>query len=239
MKITFPFVAMNLFILSLSAQNNIDIQLDYDPGNSYSGQTVVHQSTGAYFEIPMKVINFSSDTINILFRRVILVSDVSVADQFCDATSCYSCGSDNVWSSEMVNYIPGGDTSIMKPQGSFTGFGFANFRYYILNSSNEEIMDSVDINLSYNSSTDMREKEYFKTVEYPNPANKIFMIECENISASNCEIKMYNIAGQNMLQQKLSYGLNVIRLDKIIPGIYFYTISNNEKVRKTKKLIIR
>ena len=239
MKIIFSFLALNFFFLSSFAQNIIDIQLDYDLGNSYSGQTIVHQSSEAYFEIPMKVINNSIDTIKILFRRVILDSDVSVTDQFCDAISCYSCGSDNVWSSPLENSIPSGDTSLMKPQGSFTDFGYANFRYYILNSTNEEIMDSVDINLFYNSSTDMNEKEYFKTVEYPNPANKIFMIECENISASNCEIKMYNIAGQNILQLKLSYGLNQISLEKIIPGIYFYTISNNEKVRKTKKLIIR
>ena len=239
MKIIFPFLALNFFFLSSFAQNSIDIQLDYDPGISYSGQTIVHQSTEAYFEIPMKVINNLNDTIKILFRRVILDTDVSVFDQFCDAISCYSCGSDNVWSSPLENSIPGGDTSLMKPQGSFAGFGFANFRYYILNSTNEEIMDSVDINLSYNSSTDMNEKEYFKTVEYPNPADKIFMVERENITDGNCEIKIYNIAGQNILQHNLSNGLNVISLDKIIPGIYFYTISNNENVIKTKKLIIK
>ena len=126
MKITFPFVALNLFFLSISAQNNIDIQLDYDPGNSYNGQTVVHQSTGAYFEIPMKVINYSSDTINILFRRVILDSDVSVADQFCDAISCYSCGSDNVWSSPLENSIPSFSFLTGWPKKSESSFSKVN-----------------------------------------------------------------------------------------------------------------
>jgi len=136
-------------VMHYNAQNEIEIHLESDPGVVYNGQTILKEVSEAYVEIPMQLINNSINTIEIIFRRVILDSDVNFMDQFCDQISCYSCGSDSIWTSPLPNSIASGDSSLMKPQGAFSDPGFVNIRYYILNSVNNQVIDSVDVNLIY------------------------------------------------------------------------------------------
>ena len=227
-----------IFLISISfAQSEIEIHLDYDPGVSYSGQTITHYSTEAYFQIPMKVINNSNNTIEIFFRRVILESDVNIFDQFCDQISCYSCGSDSVWSSPIPNSIISTDSSTMKPQGSFNNYGYANIRYFVINSSDESILDSVDLNLVYSSVTGSDYLKAIKINEYPNPANQFFNVDVQ--SANNLKLSLFSITGEKVYETQLYKGKNQLNLDNLSSGMYLYSIISGEENIKTKRLIIK
>ena len=132
------------------AQNKIEIHLDSVPGLVYNGETIVHASSYSSFSIPMHLVNKTSSNIEVLYRRVILESDVNFQDQFCSDKLCFLClGND--WTTPVSTTVNSGDSSLMKPLGSFTAEGNALIRYYVINHSNAEILDSVDLKLIHNS----------------------------------------------------------------------------------------
>ena len=227
-----------IFLISISfAQSEIEIHLDYDPGVNYSGQTITHYSSEAYFQIPMKVINNSNNTIEIYFRRVLLESDVNISDQFCDQVSCYSCGSDSVWSSPIPNSIISTDSSTMKPQGNFNNYGFANIRYFVINSSDESLIDSVDLNLVYSSVTGIDYSKAIQINEYPNPADQYFNVDIKG--GKNLKLSIFSITGEKVFENELLEGSNKINLSKFRSGMYLYSIISGTETVKTKRFIIK
>ena len=221
---------------SLHAQNEVEILLDHDPGVVYNSQTIVHTSTTSSFYVYMRVVNKTNADLELLFRRVILESDVDFYDQFCDQNLCHPCSGQD-WTSQTPTIVSPNDSTLMKPQGSFLDEGTAQIRYYVLDNSNSEILDSVDLNLIYSSTTGLDSPYNFKTTEYPNPANQFFNIDVLN--GSNSIFRLYTITGENVLENKLMKGNNRINLDKLNPGLYLYSILKGEEIIKTKRLIIK
>jgi len=72
---------------------------------------------------------------------------------------------------------------------------------------------------------------------YPNPAKDFFNI---NINKNNCSLEIYNVYGSLVMNNKLSFGNNIINFnDKdFSSGTYFYRINSNESTAAIGKLII-
>lgn len=83
--------------------------------------------------------------------------------------------------------------------------------------------------------TDAVEEENHILV-YPNPAQGQISIEFDNVVENGCEIIIFNIFGQEIINQRLDgntkYTINISELNS---GVYFYTvISNGELLIKDK-----
>ena len=231
-------VCILVMSFSLVAQNEIEIHLDYDPGVIYNSQTIVHTSTSSSFYVYMRVINKTNSDLELIYRRVILNSNVDFFDQFCDQNLCHPCsGLDWSSPSETPTVISPNDSTLMKPQGSFLDEGSALIRYYVIDNSNSEILDSVDLNLIYSSITGVDSSKFIKTTEYPNPANQFFNIEVQNSVES--KFILYTITGDKVYENNLLEGYNKINLSKFSSGMYLYSIISGTETVKTKRLIVK
>ena len=216
----------------------VDIHLDSDPGTNYNGQTVsITQNTASYY-VYMHLVNTSNASIDILFRRVILSSTATFYDQFCDDNLCFPC-SGNDWTAPSSIMVSSGDSTLMKPQGNFVAEGSALIRYYILNNANSNTLDSVDLNVTYSTASGINITEAADIVEYPNPVNNIFNVDISDNSSNEINFSLYRITGEKVFENQLFQGNNRISLDRLSSGMYFYSISSNEEIIKTKKLIVK
>jgi hypothetical protein len=228
-----------IFLISISfAQSEIEIHLDSDPGVNYNGQTILDTSTTPSFNVYMRVVNKTNADLEVLFRRVIKSSDVDFYDQFCDQNLCHSCsGQDWTSPSETPIQISPNDSSLMKPQGTFLDEGTATIRYYIIDNSNAEILDSVDLSITYNSVTGNQITQISNIVEYPNPANQLFNVDVQ--SENNLKLILFSITGKKIYETQLYQGNNQLNLDNLNSGMYLYSILSGEETIKTKRLIVK
>ena len=73
---------------------------------------------------------------------------------------------------------------------------------------------------------------------YPNPASDLLNINVSNVG-SNDMIVVYNILGEEVKNETLSNGLNVLSVSDLNNGVYFYSIVRNNEIVETKKLVVR
>jgi hypothetical protein len=186
----------------------------------------------------MRVVNKTNADLEVLFRRVIKSSDVDFYDQFCDQNLCHSCsGQDWTSPSETPIQISPNDSSLMKPQGTFLDEGTATIRYYIIDNSNAEILDSVDLSITYNSVTGNQITQISNIVEYPNPANQLFNVDVQ--SENNLKLILFSISGKKVYETQLYQGNNQLNLDNLNSGMFLYSIISGEENIKTKRLIVK
>jgi hypothetical protein len=227
-----------MVIFSQFSWAQVDIHLDSDPGINYNGQTVsITQNTPSYY-VYMHLVNTSNAPIDILFRRVILNSTATFYDQFCDDNLCFPCSGTD-WTAPSSIMVSSNDSTLMKPQGSFIAEGSAQIRYYIINNTSSTILDSVDLNITYSTSTGININQTSDIIEYPNPVKNVFNIDISSGLRNEVIFSLYRITGEKVIGNQLLQGNNRIILDRLSSGMYFYTISSNEEIIKTKKLVIK
>lgn len=74
---------------------------------------------------------------------------------------------------------------------------------------------------------------------YPNPANtniKIFASELMN--EKDCNVKLFDIAGKEMLNQNLLNGEAEINVEKFAKGMYYYAVMKKNETLATGKLVV-
>jgi hypothetical protein len=233
--LTFVFI----FIISFSfAQPDIEIHLDDDPGTNYNGQTInITQSNASYY-VYMHLFNASNADVDILFRRVILDSDAVFYDQFCDDNLCFPCSGVD-WTAPSSIIVSPGDSTLMKPQGSFTSEGFVKIRYYIINNTTSVTLDSVDVNITYSTATGIANDSRHDISLYPNPSNESLNINVSNEYSGIKTITLTNINGKTVYLKTVKNGLNNINLLDYQSGIYFCRFSVDNKTVFNEKLIVR
>ena len=228
-----------IFLISISfAQSEIEIHLDSDPGVNYNGQTILDTSTTPSFNVYMRVVNKTNANLEVLFRRVIIDSDVDFYDQFCDQNLCHPCsGQDWTSPSETPIQISPNDSSLMKPQGTFSEEGSLLIRYYVINNTTSNILDSVDVSITYLAATGNEITKTSNIVEYPNPANQFLNVDVQN--SNNLKLSLFSITGEKVYETQLYKGNNQLNLENLNSGIYLYSIISGDENIKTKRLIIK
>jgi hypothetical protein len=48
---------------------------------------------------------------------------------------------------------------------------------------------------------------------------------------------LYTAIGQSVLQQRINFGWNLVQLEGVAPGMYFYEVRDAERVIGTGKLV--
>ena len=216
----------------------VDIHLDNDPGVNYNGQTVdIVVNNSNTYTVYMHAVNTSGTDQNYNFRRLIVSSNTSFSDQFCDNNLCYPT-SGNDWTTPSSNPITVGDSSVMKPLYTVNDGGSALIRYYVLDANNNnQKIDSVDVRIT--SGIGYEELKNVKFTAYPNPANAEFNIDFNGVTGGNYNVALYNLLGEEVGRRSLTNGLNTIDVSHLNNGVYFYSILLNNEVIETKKLVVR
>jgi len=106
-------------------------------------------------------------------------------------------------------------------------------RYYIINHDNNEIIDSVDVQI--NAFLEVKNETINFNV-YPNPANELLTI---SISENNTSISIFDILGKTVSKMELINGNNTLNIENLDPGVYFYSIKRNGVSIETKQLVIK
>jgi len=73
---------------------------------------------------------------------------------------------------------------------------------------------------------------------YPNPFTNTFNVSInDSWKISNCELRLYNILGKEILNSSITKQTAAIETGNLSPGIYFYKIIGNNKTIQSGKLI--
>jgi hypothetical protein len=186
----------------------------------------------------MHLVNTSNSDIDILFRRVILDSSGVFYDQFCDNNLCFPCSGLD-WTAPSSITVSPGDSSIMKPQGSFMSEGFAKIRYYVIDNTTSTTLDSVDVHVIYSLIAGKTNETKNDILLYPNPSNESLIINVSNEYSGNKTITLTNINGEIVYSESAKNGVNNIDILDFKSGIYFCRFSVNNKSVFNKKLVVR
>lgn len=238
------FVMKNYLIVFLIFVSSVSfaqfsIIWDDNPGTTYNGQTINITKSEASFSVYMHCINTASNVQDIKFKRVVLNNSASFFDQFCDDNMCFSSGgSDTAIFSGLAISVSPGDSSIMKPQFTFTQSGSTLIRYYILDYTTENPIDSVDVSIS--SSVGIADNISKLTPHfYPNPSNEIVTVNVPSQYSGNKMISLTNINGQIVYNNTAKNHTHIINLEQFNSGIYFCSLKVNNSIIFREKLIIK
>lgn len=84
------------------------------------------------------------------------------------------------------------------------------------------------------------DSKLFDVTIYPNPAKEQFQVE-HNVPLNNgdVELTIFNMIGNKLIIKKINNTRTTVNVDSLKTGVYFYTITQNNKLIKTDKLIIK
>lgn len=118
-------------------------------------------------------------------------------------------------------------------------FSMGEGKIYNLNS---EVVGSFDANISpeaiaidYRDNTSVEENTKEQVSIYPNPANDFINVSTDMINASN--IVIYDITGKEVFKTSISRDKNVINVSSLKKGMYFLSVSNNQKLSSATLII--
>jgi hypothetical protein len=191
-----------------------------------------------------QVTNNSSNSMNVLLKKVENYLAPETFNSFCWGGACYP---PDVYLSPTPATIPGGGSTAI---GEFTGdyypgtiLGQSSVSYVFFDSNN--INDSVMVTVLYTTlATGIAPipKELYTISEpYPNPANQFVKFDFDFNQAAQAKLKIYSLVGSLVKEIEVTEqsGTLQIETDKLQEGFYFYVLSSSGKELKTGRFIIR
>ncbi len=155
---------------------------------------------------------------------------------------CYA--SDTEISPYAINLEPGAITGADGFSGDYKShgnLGTTKIKYTFFNEENED----ENVTLIINYSAVPVGVEFIKINEiskiYPNPANNSINLNYNLKENSSANIVIFNILGNEIKKFYLDNFKNKISIDvsDLKNGVYFYSITIDNKIKETKKLIIK
>jgi hypothetical protein len=240
--ISFLVTANLLFAQSIKIVSASDLSTDI------SGTEVdaVGSISDLLVSYDMRVINTSGQDLTVYYKRK-RIANTGRTDQICDEYLCldaddafwYDTPNDIPMSNSTIN-----DTTILKPQVVTAGERFCGIHvYYVVNSDNDEILDSVTIkfrtdteNCFLSIEDDIEPLKAFNL--FPNPAKSNVTIE--NLNPSDEKIFIFDALGKILITEDVNHTIENVSLSSLKSGIYFVRIQRaSGKMSETKKLIVK
>jgi polyhydroxybutyrate depolymerase len=72
---------------------------------------------------------------------------------------------------------------------------------------------------------------------FPNPSNGLITIQLEK--AEQLNIQLYNLVGALVFEEKISGNNNIVDVNYLTKGVYFYSLKNKDGIVKNGKLIVQ
>ncbi len=232
-------------LLSYSAQSQgIEIYL---PGSDeeISGTVVNIDGPESYMHQDFDVKNVSGSTLTLRIERVKVLELAGTEDYLCWGANpltgaCYSASlvsPENPFispdASDMENEAIGWLSTHHMTLGVS---GCAQYRYYVINGDGTRL-DSIDV--KFCSTVGISEETSKVSVTaFPNPTSGLLTVTLQK-NAPQVKFALCNVIGESVMSVNLSEGQNLLNLEKLPNGVYFYSILTEGHVIETKKLMIR
>ena len=232
------------FAVSSTMAQNLEIYA-HGQTTDISGTTItIANGSGsnaeAHYSFDLK--NVSGATLNLKVQRHKISETAGSSDYLCWGIgltgNCYASSSVSPMdpytspdSAPFDNNVIGGEA--LKSYYTPAIYGITHYRYIIINSDDDSKVDSVDV--IYDNVLGLDDNKVDFSV-YPNPANNILNI---SISENNTSISIFDIVGKNVVTMKLENGKNILNIESLNSGVYFYSIKKNGQLIETKKLIVK
>jgi uncharacterized delta-60 repeat protein/uncharacterized repeat protein (TIGR01451 family) len=106
----------------------------------------------------------------------------------------------------------------------------------IRNGYNQDLSKDHGVSARINVTTSNISPSNNTILIYPNPAKDYIHIRTSSVSLK--KIELINISGTSILKENISGNDSIIKINSIVPGIYFYLISDENDTMTQGKLII-
>ncbi len=221
--------AQNLTIEDVSGNDISNLTIDIT--GSVDDQELVEE---------MRVRNNSGNNIDVIFKKSIISLVENTENFICVGISCYP---NSIMASSPFIVFAGvlqTDTASChyRPNGH-AGSSTIMYTFY-----NEDVVnfpdDSISVTVNYIVTSGVNEANSTKLELYPNPTSEFINFDYQISSINNSRFSIYNMLGKKVksvelvdLQAKLT-----IPVDELESGIYFYSVTVNNEVIQTNRLII-
>jgi hypothetical protein len=238
---------MITFLFSFSLAHAQSYSLSWD-GNEI-GEDVMLLGDPADFELVFHAIltNNSDDTDTIKVRRT-FVQMVDGALHYLCWGLCYAPNSENVFVSPAYIVLGPGESC---GEEDFAGhyeingaIGTSIVEYTFFNQSDED--ENITVTVTYKASPENVAEQImangFISEIYPNPATSSVSLDYELTSdVETASLRIVNLLGEVVKDAGLNRNATNHKLiiSDLESGVYFYSVIINNKVYKTKKLIVR
>lgn len=188
------------------------------------------------------LVNNGSSSISIDWDRIRRAHAAPFYDQVCDELYCYEATNTTVFSNPTSKTIAAGDSMLFQPKVYADGTaGCVIYSYLIYSDHGAVVEDSVQIKFRFGGSDcflDTPEDSPITYSVYPNPASTHVTIQAKT-NGNAVQVRIYNIMGELVQKTAIVDGQNVLSVEDLTNGVYFYSIVKNNEVIETKKLIVR
>jgi hypothetical protein len=194
-------------------------------------------------DIPLKVRNNTSQDLNLFVRRIINSEVPLSSNAFCFGIQCYGTSIDTSVYETLIT--PGAmDISFLGDYYPNLQSGLTSLTYEFFDNRNGFGSITAQLTVNYLVSplglgTEL--KSFDISAAYPNPSSFSTSIEYSIPIGSNGKIILRNLLGSVVREVSLekSDGRAVINTSDLKDGLYFYSISLNNKIEVTRKLVIK
>ncbi|WP_169736097.1 T9SS type A sorting domain-containing protein [Crocinitomix catalasitica] len=233
--------------LTFSYGQTIGFFLQHGDGEDLSG-TTIETSVGPTTEYHFDVVNLSGgDLVDLSLQRVKIDEAEGVEDYLCWGANpldglCYPVSTVSphiifTTGDGAKATLPASDTAWMVTYYlPYDKVGCTHYRYHVLDDRGAKI-DSID--LKFCGYLNVEDEGDVTMNIFPNPANSFVTVDINNPSNTISTFKLFNVIGEEVLEQTIVNGQNKVDVSNFSNGIYFYSILNNNDIIETKKLVIK
>lgn len=189
----------------------------------------------------MQVRNLTANAMNVIIEKEIVKDLPGTSNSFCFGL-CYGPETfiGNPVMIEAGDVCGAGDLSFHASFFDLEGNvyeGTVVVRYYAYDRANPDNKISVVVIFGYGAGVGVEENVAVMGHAYPNPASSVVRFNVEGVA--NANIAIYNLLGQEVLNQKVEAGQATISVADLEKGIYFCNLVVNGKTLSTEKLVVK
>ncbi len=94
-------------------------------------------------------------------------------------------------------------------------------------------------NMDIRNQNDFSKEQTFQWFNiYPNPTNSVLQLKMNYTFGPNCEVRLMNALGQDVLVQRITHEANILLVDELDKGIYSVVLVDEANIIATELLII-
>lgn len=233
-----------LIIFSLSLTTTAQMFELYHEGNLVEmgdEMTVIGNPSNAEIVVEMSIKNISSATVSVKCRKMEVEIVTGSQNYFCWGL----CFSSFIFLSPNNIDIPSGEISNefsghIMPAGT-AGVTKMCYSFFDVENPNDSTYFYVNFNATLVGLEDLSQNEAFVSNPYPNPATSQVSFDYNlPFGTSSATVSVHNLLGAKVKEIELPgvEGKTTVNVNDLNDGIYFYSVSINNRIVETKRLVI-
>jgi hypothetical protein len=204
---------------------------------------IVHPNPFQIVSVPATINNISSSTKEVMVERTINILAPGHTSYFCWGIECYSDTTSMSNPLSAPNITAGGSENSfyfdLDPHGA-AGPDTGCYKFFDKNNASDyvEVCFYVDVTTGIANVNSSQANPL--SVASPNPANTLSGVNYYADLTKDPRLDVCNLLGEKIFEAKLmqKQGAYIINVEDFKPGIYFYSLIENEKTIATKKLVV-